>query len=568
MSNTPTDAKLTQDLGRKEDDCSACSSSTGDDDDQNWDDWGSDSHEKQECPSLFDDAKLPSAAEALTYDKEKFGFDLDQVCSVLGLDFHKRVRLVNFLRKNKFSAQKALELTGQEPWFSSDEYLVPVLENDGLLQVLLSDDWSDDDALNGNLEKKIQMLENDLALAQQSLLEHRNYVKQRLDLPTTEEVGPSQTVRDDDKHYFDSYAENDIHAVMIQDQVRTSSYAHFILKNPNLFRDAIVLDVGCGTGILSLFAARSGAKRVIAVDASEIAEKARKIVKANDFEDTITVIQGKVENVVLPDGISQVDIIISEWMGYALLYESMLDSVLVARDRFLRAGGVMAPSQCKMMIALCDAREIYKDRIGFWDDVYGFDLSEMSKGLCDEAIVDVVGPETLASDPYAVKDLILGEITVRQLEFETDFILKSTVDKRTKINSFVLYFDTFFNRLGQPISPETEVKFIQKGDPVLAEIWPVGGKSAQKRRQSLGPDREDTDSFSTGPQSMPTHWKQTIFMLPEPITVVGDSTVTGSFWLRKRENNSRELDVEIHYAVKLNAETPATEPVVRKYTVR
>lgn len=101
----------------------------------------------------------------------------------------------------------------------------------------------------------------------------------------------------------------------------------------------------------------------------------------------------------------------------------------------------------------------------------------------------------------------------------------------------------------------------------------------------MGPDREDTDSFSTGPQSMPTHWKQTIFMLPEPITVVGgaftgnisvsseliygaDSTVTGSFWLRKRENNSRELDVEIHYAVKLNAETPATEPVVRKYTVR
>jgi protein arginine N-methyltransferase 3 len=164
---------------------------------------------------------------------------------------------------------------------------------------------------------------------------------------------------------------SDIHAVMIQDKVRTSSYAHFILTNPNLFRDAIVLDVGCGTGILSLFAAKSGAKRVIAVDASEIAEKAKKIVKANDLEDTVTVIRGKVENIVLPDGISQVDVIISEWMGYALLYESMLDSVLVARDRFLRAGGVMAPSQCRMMFALCDATEIYKDRIGFWDDVYG-----------------------------------------------------------------------------------------------------------------------------------------------------------------------------------------------------
>ena len=82
-------------------------------------------------------------------------------------------------------------------------------------------------------------------------------------------------------------------------------------------------------------------------------------------------IHGKIEEITLPDGIAKVDIILSEWMGYALLYESMLDSVLVARDRFLRPGGVMAPSQCKMMFGLTEAREIYKDRIGFWSDIYG-----------------------------------------------------------------------------------------------------------------------------------------------------------------------------------------------------
>ena len=163
----------------------------------------------------------------------------------------------------------------------------------------------------------------------------------------------------------------DIHAVMIQDKIRTSTYAHFILTNPTLFRDAIVLDVGCGTGILSLFAARAGAKRVISVDASNIAEKAATIVKANGFENVITVIRGKIEDITLPADMDKVDIIISEWMGYALLYESMLDSVLCARDRFLKPGGVMAPSQCKMMFGLCDGTEIYKERIGFWDDVYG-----------------------------------------------------------------------------------------------------------------------------------------------------------------------------------------------------
>ena len=58
-------------------------------------------------------------------------------------------------------------------------------------------------------------------------------------------------------------------------------------------------------------------------------------------------------------------------MGYALLYESMLDSVLHARDRFLRPGGIMAPSQTQMMFALCEAGELFKERIGFWSDVYG-----------------------------------------------------------------------------------------------------------------------------------------------------------------------------------------------------
>ena len=74
---------------------------------------------------------------------------------------------------------------------------------------------------------------------------------------------------------------------MIQDKVRTASYASFISKNPALFQNAVVLDVGCGTGILSLFAARAGAQRVFAVDASDIAEKAEQIVKANGLDHVI-----------------------------------------------------------------------------------------------------------------------------------------------------------------------------------------------------------------------------------------------------------------------------------------
>ena len=63
----------------------------------------------------------------------------------------------------------------------------------------------------------------------------------------------------------------------------------------------------------------------------------------------VEVIQGTIETVSLPE---KVDIIISEWMGYFLLRESMLDSVLVARDRFLKPGGALYPSHARLYLAL------------------------------------------------------------------------------------------------------------------------------------------------------------------------------------------------------------------------
>ncbi|KAH0586039.1 hypothetical protein H2248_007316 [Termitomyces sp. 'cryptogamus'] len=552
-------------------------SSESDDNDQSWDDWASDSLIQVPCLSLFEEKKFPSVEEALTYDRITHGFDLNATCLKLSLDFHGRIRLINFIRKMKPSPDDVNLLNGHEPFFTSDEYLLPTLEDDPLLQVQL-DDWSDDeeeDAAKTDPVRRIKTLEQKLALAKQSLDEYRAFVAKKLDLGNSLDAPlqpePSQTTapdRDDDTHYFKSYAENDIHAVMIQDKVRTSTYAHFILTNPALFRDAIVLDVGCGTSILSLFAARSGAKRVIAVDASDVAERAARIVKANGFEDIITVIRGKVEDIALPDDIKQVDVIISEWMGYALLYESMLDSVLHARDRFLRPGGVMAPSQCKMKFALCDATEVFKDRVGFWDDVYGFDLSTMAEDLYEDAIVDVVGPNTLLSEPCTIKDLVLSEITPRQLDFSSSFTLVSTAERRTKVNSFILYFDTFFTVSGRPVSPETDVKVVKEGEVILADIWPAGGKRAPQRRQSLSADRDAATSFSTGPQSMATHWKQTLFLLREPISISEGSIVHGTFHCRKSEENSRELDVEIHFSVKQDPEGPPSDLIVQMFKVR
>ena len=84
-----------------------------------------------------------------------------------------------------------------------------------------------------------------------------------------------------------------------------------------------MLDVGSGTSLLSLFAAQAGAKHVYAIEACKgIGELSRAIVRANHLQDVITIINDQVENVTLP--VDQVDIIVSEWMGFYLLHESML----------------------------------------------------------------------------------------------------------------------------------------------------------------------------------------------------------------------------------------------------
>ena len=146
---------------------------------------------------------------------------------------------------------------------------------------------------------------------------------------------------------------------LLSDKVRMDAYGTAILKNPSLLNGAVVMDVGCGTGILSLFAARAGASRVIAIEASaKMAAVASKVANDNGVlhcktqsqadglqKGVMEVVQGMVEevdkNVELQP--HSVDVLLSEWMGYCLLYESMLSSVLYARDRWLKPGGAILP---------------------------------------------------------------------------------------------------------------------------------------------------------------------------------------------------------------------------------
>jgi hypothetical protein len=166
-------------------------------------------------------------------------------------------------------------------------------------------------------------------------------------------------------YYTDSYAHFGIHEEMLKDKVRTRAYMNAIKQNKHLFKDKVVLDVGCGTGILSMFAAQAGARLVIGVDMSSIVEHAKKIVAANGLSDKVVLVRGKMEEVVLPlpAGCDKVDIIISEWMGYFLYYESMLDTVLYARDKYLAPGGLIFPDKATMMVCAIEDGDYKEEKL-------------------------------------------------------------------------------------------------------------------------------------------------------------------------------------------------------------
>ncbi|KAK9821131.1 hypothetical protein WJX81_004539, partial [Elliptochloris bilobata] len=214
-------------------------------------------------------------------------------------------------------------------------------------------------------------------------------------------AGPKATLAQDSNtaadYYNQSYSHWGIHEEMLKDTVRTRSYQQAIMRNAFLFKDKVVLDVGCGTGILSLFAAKAGAAHVYAVEMSGIAEQARQIVADNGYSDRITLLQAKVEEIALP--VEKVDIIISEWMGYFLMYESMLDTVLFARDKWLKPGGLLLPDRCTLSVVAIEDAEYRHEKIDFWDNVYGFDMRCIKALAMQEPLVDTVDPDQVLSQP-------------------------------------------------------------------------------------------------------------------------------------------------------------------------
>ncbi|CAN8076531.1 unnamed protein product [Agarophyton chilense] len=302
------------------------------------------------------------------------------------------------------------------------------------------------------------------------------------------------------RNYVNSYAHFAIHETMLKDSVRTNTFRNAIVQNQHLFRSKVVLDVGCGTGILSCFAAQAGAARVYAVDCSHIVDQTRLIVQNNGLSDIITVIESPIERLQLPE---QVDIIVSEWMGYFLLDEFMLPSVILARDTWLKPDGLMFPDHATISLCGCDDADLRADKLDFWHDVSGFDMSCMKNFSISEPAIEIVPNNHVTTTTHNVLSLDLATCTPSDLRFASSFQLRAL--KRNHLQAIVGFFTVSFT---------------------------YGTKKIHLR---------------TGPMHRPTHWKQTIFFLDQPMPMEKNECITGVIAVQQNKNNKRDLDIGLEY---------------------
>ncbi|XP_029315074.1 protein arginine N-methyltransferase 2 isoform X2 [Cottoperca gobio] len=360
-----------------------------------------------------------------------------------------------------------------------------------------------------------------------------------------------------DEEYFGSYGKLRLHLEMLSDKSRTEAYRQVILSNSASLRNKVVIDLGCGTGIISLFCAQlAQPSEVFAVEASSMAEYTRQLVKQNGCEAVVTVLQGRAEEIELPE---RVDVLVSEWMGNCLLFEFMVESVLVARDRWLKEGGVMWPSSATLTLVPCQANSYYAEKMAFWEQPYGLDFTPLQPLAQQEFFTKpkfshLIEPDDCLTTPCDVLCLDMYTLQVKDLEVLWVFLFirnGSTPHTLVMVTNIALCF------ISQEIKGQFHFCLEKSGVfhgftawfTVHFESLETGGATVE---------------LNTGPNSEPTHWKQTLFMLDRPVSVFAGDSISGNILLRRNSVWRRHMTVTLHWSINSSTEETDTTQVGTK----
>jgi len=162
----------------------------------------------------------------------------------------------------------------------------------------------------------------------------------------------------------------DEHRLYLRDRHRVSAYERALKEV--VAPGHVVCDLASGTGILGMLACRAGASRVYAIEESAIAGLAREIAKANGLAERIVSVRGNARFVSLPE---RADVIVCDQIGGFGLESDIVALFKDARERFLRGGGVLVPSEIELIVAPVEHARLHA-RLRFWQRrPSGFDFT-------------------------------------------------------------------------------------------------------------------------------------------------------------------------------------------------
>ena len=305
------------------------------------------------------------------------------------------------------------------------------------------------------------------------------------------------------------YAEFEVHRTMICDRVRTEAFRRAI---DSVVRPGdVVLDVGAGSGILSVFAARAGAARVYAVERTTVAVLAQELAAANGVAEIVQVIHGDVMDIELPE---RVDVIVSEWLGGFGIDEGMLVPVIAARDRWLKPGGVMIPRSVTAWAALVHDRYLAETVEFLRDNPYGLELDGLVEKTVNEIFYSGTFRHLAAGDRRSepgrlwTTDANLIPLEQAQAPHEAETLLH--VHDHGTANALALWFSAELAP-GISLSDGTRRSTDALGDDDGAAALARGAHARHGRpRQSAGPPRLGRSGHGrAGPIALPgADWEE------------------------------------------------------------
>jgi len=221
---------------------------------------------------------------------------------------------------------------------------------------------------------------------------------------------------------------------MIADRVRMSAYARALEETirPN----STVVDIGAGTGIMSLLACKFGARKVIAIEPSSAIHIARELADVNGMADRIEFIRDVSTNVTLQE---RVDVIVSDLRGILPLLTTHLPSIVDARERFLSSTGQLIPRKDRLWVALVEAGDAYAALNAGWTALdSSIDLLPLQKYLTNLRRKEECASDQLLMAPCSWAELDYRTVAVANVAGEA-----VAVATRTGVaHGLCLWFDT------------------------------------------------------------------------------------------------------------------------------